>query len=122
MSPEAERPPSRRNLDLLTRVEYRDASGAAQRCFGNILELGTRSVRLEAGRELRVAQRVVLHVVFPGQRHHPDPVVALPCVVRKAHDALCYDLAFSALESGARERVRAYLKRSSRPRPEEGAA
>lgn len=122
MPDEAERLPSRRNLDLLTRVEYRDASGAAQRCFGNILELGTRSVRLEAGRELRVAQRVVLHVVFPGQRHHPDPVVALPCVVRKAYDAsgLCYDLALSALEADTRERVRAYLERSPRTLGGEG--
>lgn len=105
--------PVRRDLDLLARVKYRDADGGPRECFGNIIELGGRALRLESSRELAAGALLVLHVVFPGQRRYEKPVVQIPCAVRKAHDHpnLHYDLAITVLEPEAHERLRLYLDR-----------
>jgi len=94
-------------------VKFTDAEGRSQECFGNIVELGSRALRLEAARALEVGQHVTLHVVFPGQRHHSNPVVRLHAVVRKAHDEpnLHYDVAIAVLEAEAHERLLLYLTR-----------
>jgi hypothetical protein len=119
MSSGADRPPTRRDIDLLARVKYHDANGTPQELFGNIIELGTRALRLEAARELTVGQQLALNVVFPGQRKYADPVVHIRCVVRKAHDQpnLHYDVAITVLEAEAHERLLLYLNRPANGRP-----
>lgn len=121
MNSGAEKPPVRREIELLTRVKYRQASGTPQEFFANIIELGSQGLRLEASRALSLGQQLVLNVVFPGQRNYAEPVVALSCVVRKAHDEpnLHYDAAITVLEPEAHERLLLYLNRSTMGRPQE---
>jgi hypothetical protein len=105
--------PTRTDLQLLTRVRFRDATGEDRECFGNLLELGLRVARLEAGRTLAHGSHLVLQVVFPGQRHYPRSHVALNYIVRGAHDEanLLYDLETTVLEKESHERLALYLRR-----------
>jgi hypothetical protein len=113
--------PIRRDLQLLTRVQFRDADGERRECFGNILELGPRTLRLEAGRPLETGSHLLLQVVFPGQRHYPRSQVRLNYIVRGPHDEpnLHYDLETTVLEKESHERLTLYLRRDPTGRPEE---
>ena len=118
---DSEAVPTRTDLQLLSRVQYRDADGVARECFGNVLELGPRSMRLEAGRALETGCHVRVQVVFPGQRRYPRPHVSLRYVVRKVHDEAClhYDLELGVLDKESHERLCLYLRRDAGGRPEE---
>ena len=117
---EAEAVPTRTDLQLLSRVHYRDADGVARECFGNVLELGPRRMRLEAGRPLEPGLQVRVQVVFPGQREYARPHVQLRYVVRDEHDetAMHYDLELTVLEKESHERLFRYLTRASGARAE----
>ncbi len=110
---EAERPPTRTDLQLLSRVRFRDAAGEERECFGNILELGPQRARLESGRPLEAGVHLVLQVVFPGQRDYARSQVPLNYIVRGAHDEanLLYDLETTVLEKESHERLKLYLNR-----------
>ncbi len=107
--------PIRIDLQMLSRVQFRDADGMAHECFGNVLELGPRSMRLESGRQLERGSHVRVQVVFPGQRQYPRPQVLLRYVVRGAHDeaTLHYDLEMTVLDKESHERLHLYLSRSA---------
>lgn len=107
--------PTRTDLQLLTRVRFRDATGEDRECFGNLLELGPRLARLESGRTLEAGCHIVLQVVFPGQRHYPRSHVALNYIVRDSHDEanLLYDLETTVLEKESHERLALYLRREN---------
>ncbi len=107
--------PVRRDLQLLTRVHFRDALGESRECFGNILELGPRTLRLESGRPLEPGCHLLLQVVFPGQRHYPRSMVPLHYIVRGAHDEsnLHYDLEATVMEKESHERLSLYLSRET---------
>ena len=109
--------PTRSDLQLLSRVQYRDSDGVARECFGNVLELGPRSMRLEAGRPLEHGSHVRIQVVFPGQRQYARPQVSLRYVVRQAHDepSLHYDLEMTVIDKESHERLCLYLQRGNRP-------
>ena len=113
--------PNRKDLQLLTRVQFRDADGKTRECFGNILEIGPRTVRLESGHPLETGSHLLLHVVFPGQRHYPRSQVRLNYIVRGPHDEpnLHYDLEATAMEKEAHERLALYLRRDPRRPTEE---
>ena len=103
--------PTRTDLHLLSRVFFRDAEGVPRECFGNVLEVGPKGLRLEAGRTLEVGGQVRVEVVFPGQRQYARPQVPLRCVVRKAYDdpSLHYDLELTVLEKESHERLHLFL-------------
>ena len=107
---EDEHSPIRTNLQLLARVQSRESDGLDRECFGNIIELGERALRLEAARPLVPGTHVVLRVVFPRQRHYGNPQVPLHCVVRKAHDEpnLHYDLDVTVLDKESHVRLLLY--------------
>ena len=112
--------PTRTDLQLLSRVHFRDADGVARECFGNVVELGPRSMRLEAGRPLEPGCQVRVQVVFPGQRQYARPHVQLRYVVRKELDesSLHYDLELTVLEKESHERLCLYLQRGCSARME----
>lgn len=118
---DADAPPIRTDLQLLTRVQFRNADGERRECFGNILELGPRTLRLESGRPLETGWHLLLQVVFPGQRHYPRSQVRLNYIVRRPHDEpnLHYDLEATVLEKESHERLALYLRRDPILRPEE---
>jgi hypothetical protein len=110
----------RRNIALL--ATFQEARGAAsgptaRKCFGNILELGTRGMILEADRELPEGAPITVTVVFPGQIRTPggDPASRLRCRVRKHSDAdkLHYDVAIVHMDDVSRERLNGYLQRGA---------
>lgn len=117
---DTKRLPTRTDLQLLTRVRFRDATGEERECFGNILELGPRMARLESGRPLENGCHLVVQVVFPGQRGYARSQVPLNFIVRGAHDEanLQYDLETTVLEKESHERLALYLSRESTPRSE----
>lgn len=105
--------PTRTDLRLLARVRFRGADGEDRECFGNILELGPSSMRIETGRPLKAGRHLSIQVVFPGQREFGSPQVLLHYVVRKTHDesTLEYDLEMTVLEKEAHERLSLFLQR-----------
>jgi hypothetical protein len=113
--------PVRTDLQLLTRVQFRDADGESRECFANILELGPRTVRLESGRPLATGCHLLLQVVFPGQRNYPRSHVRLNYIVRGAHDEpnLHYDLEATVLDKESHERLTLYLRREPVSRAKE---
>ena len=112
--------PTRTDLQMLSRVRFRDAAGAERECFGNILELGPATARLESGRPLEAGMHLVVQVVFPGQRDFAQSQVPLNYIVRGAHDAanLLYDLETTVLEKESHERLALYLRRGAHPSTE----
>ena len=108
--------PIRTDLRLLTRVQFRDASGAIRECLASIIELGPRTGRIESARPLEKGCRVTLHVVFPGQREYANRHVQLSYVVRGPHDEpnLLYDLDAIEMDRETRERLSLYLRRNPR--------
>lgn len=112
--------PIRTDLQLLTRVRFRDGKGEERECFGNILELGPRTARLESGRLLEKGAHLVLQVVFPGQRSYSRSHVPLNYVVRGTHDEanLLYDLEATVMEKESHERLSLYLRRATMTRSE----
>jgi hypothetical protein len=117
---EVDRTPTRTDLQLLTRVRFRDAMGEERECFGNILELGPRMARLESGRPLESGSHLVVQVVFPGQRGYARSQVHLNFIVRGAHDEanLQYDLETTVLDKESHERLALYLSRETTSRSE----
>jgi hypothetical protein len=83
--------------------------------FGNIIELGSKGLILESGRELDLGLRLRLDVVFPGQPRGDDPFAHLHCVVRKVQNPsnLHYDLQIVELNERSRERLSLYLTQKS---------
>jgi hypothetical protein len=117
-------PPIRRNLELLCRVKLENPIASAPHgSFGNIIELGSESLLLEAGREYAVADEIIVEVVFPGQQRKGDPVSLLHCVVRKVYDEPALHYAADIVEAGevARERLDAYLNRAAERAKDLGA-
>jgi len=106
----SQRPPVRRNIDLLSTIQE-PLGDAAPKSFGNIIELGMRGLILETSRPLLVGSAVTVNVVFPGQQRGDDPFAHLHCKVRKVHDdpKLHYDLAIVDMDSRTRERLEIYL-------------
>lgn len=105
--------PTRTDLRLLARVKPRGADGENRECFGNILELGPRSMRLEAGQPLTPGRHLSIQTVFPGQRQFGNPHVVLHYVVRKALDeaSMEYDLALTVVDKEAHERLLLFLEK-----------
>ena len=118
---EADERPTRTGLQLLSRVYFRDADGVARECFGNVVEIGPHSMRIEAGRPLEPGCPVRVQVVFPGQRQYARPHVQLRYVVRKEldEDSMHYDLELTVIEKESHERLCLYLQRGSRACTEE---
>ena len=116
---EAELPRTRTDLQLLARIQFRNETGLERECFGNIIELGSRALLLEAARPLVLGSHVVLKVVFPGQRQFAKSLIPLHCVVRKAHDEpnLHYDLEMTVLEKESHVRLLLYLNRDGPGEP-----
>ena len=110
-----ETPPTRTDLRLLTRVQFRDANTGQRECFASITLLGPRSARIESARELEKGCRVTLHVVFPGQRQYASRHAQLQYIVCGAHDEdnLHYDLEAIDMDGEARERIALFLNRSA---------
>lgn len=107
-------PATRTDLELLARAKFKDGDGASRECFVNVVELGPRALRLEAGRPLVLGTHLVLEVVFPGQRHYARSLVPLHGIVRKVHEEpeLHYDVELTVLEKESHERLLLYLKRA----------
>lgn len=105
--------PTRTDLRLLARVRYRAADGEQRECFGNILQLGPRSMRLESGRPLDAGRHLSIQTVFPSQRQYANPHVLLHYVVRKAHDesSMEYDLEMTVLDKETHERLLLFLEK-----------
>jgi len=113
-----DRPPVRRNIQLLATVQQSEGDEtAARKHFANIIELGSRGLILEANRELPTGAALTVNVVFPGQLRGDDPFAHLYCTVRKAHDGqvLQYDLSIVDMDERSRERLHRYLRRSAAP-------
>jgi hypothetical protein len=112
--------PTKTGLQLLARVQFRGADGDSRECFGNIMQLGPRTMRLESGRPLMAGRHLLVQVVFPGQRHYPRPHVPLHYVVRAAHDEanLHYDLEVTVLDKESYDRLLEYLRSDRVDRPE----
>jgi hypothetical protein len=111
-----EHPPVRRNIQLLATVQESDGERTGvRRHFGNIIELGSRALILEANRELQVGAAVTVNMVFPGQPRDDDPLAHLHCTVRKAHDGemLQYDLTIIDMDARTRGRLQRYLHRGA---------
>lgn len=108
--------PTRSQIQLLARVQTRDASGQARECFANIGEIGPGRVCLESGKALEVGSHVMVQVVFPGQRGYAQPQVPLNCIVRRASDEamLSYELEITVLDKESHERLSKYLRRERR--------
>jgi hypothetical protein len=109
-------PPIGRNLELLCRVKLENPIASAPHgSFGNIIELGSESLLLEATREYAVADEIIVEVVFPGQKRKGDPVSLLHCVVRKVYDEPELHYAADLVEASevARDRLDAYLNRAA---------
>jgi hypothetical protein len=117
-------PPTRRNLELLCRVKLAEPIASSPHgSFGNIIELGSGSLLLEAGREYAVGDHIVIEVVFPGQKRKGDPVSPLHCTIRKVNDepALHYAVDIVRMGEIAQERLEEYLNRAAqRARDERG--
>ena len=107
--------PTRTDLRLLTRVQFRDGNAGSRECFASITLLGPRTARIESARELEKGWRVTLHVVFPGQRQYANRHVQLQYIVSGAHDELNlhYDLEAIELDGESRERLVQFLSRNS---------
>ena len=105
--------PTRTDLRLLTRVQFRDENAGARECFASITLLGPRRARIESARELEKGWRVTLQVVFPGQRQYANRHVPLNYIVSGAHDELNlhYDLEAIEMDSESRERLALFLNR-----------
>jgi hypothetical protein len=117
VQPRNEVPPTRSNLELLCRVKRAEPTAASRHgSFGNIIELGSESLLLEASREYAVGDDIVIEVVFPGQKRRGDPVSLLHCVVRKVNDEpdLHYTVDIQRTGEIARERLDDYLNRAAR--------
>ena len=104
--------PTRRNIDLLARVQYCGSTGTIGHCFANIVELGNDSLLLESSQELEVGDLLVLSVVFPGlprQRGH----ASLNCLVHAVLDAsnLQYHLTISQTDTDTQRQLDEYLSR-----------
>ena len=120
MSEPTSRPPIRRNIALLARIQLSDGAGAAtpaRKYFVNILELGTRGLILEADRPLPAGAPLTLTVAFPGHTlaQGQDPFSRLECRVRKPNDEqkLHYDLSILDMDDRSRERLHGYLRRGA---------
>lgn len=108
--------PVRRDIQLLTTIEQADSTGAfASKSFGNIIELGWRSLILECSRELEAAAPIRLSMVFPGQPRGDDPFARLQCVIRKVHDwpNLHFDVEIVGMDEHTSRRLELYLSQSS---------
>ena len=102
------RDPTRTDLRLLTRVQFRDAERGERECFASIIELGPRSGRIESARPLEKGdRRDPRRSVFPGQRQYANRHVQLNYVVRGPHDEpnLHYDLEATEMDGESRERL-----------------
>ncbi len=123
-TPVAGRLPVRRDIELLAAIEQADATGSfASKGFGNIIELGGKSLILECSREFETATPIRLSLVFPGQPRGDDPFARLHCVVRKVRDwpNLHFDLEIVDMDEETRRRLEFYLsQQSSRPRTPTG--
>ena len=110
-----ETPPTRTDLRLLTRVQFRDANTGQRECFASITLLGPRNARIESARPLEKGCRVTLLVVFPGQRQYASRHVQLHYIVCGAHDEdnLHYDLEAIEMDGEARERIAHFLNRNT---------
>jgi len=98
----------RRNINLLATIQE---SGVTRKSFGNIIELGSRALIIEANREFEPGTSLTVNVVFPGQPRGDDPFSHLHCSVRKVQDdpKLHYDLTIVDMEANSRERLDIYL-------------
>jgi len=108
----SQRPPVRRNIDLLATIRESGANGRqSPKSFGNIIELGSHALILETKRSLQVGASITVNVVFPGQQRGDDPFAHLYCKVRKVHDEsrLQYELTIVDLDARTRERLNIYL-------------
>jgi hypothetical protein len=112
--------PVRRNIALLATIREPRAAGATAPnpgYFGNIVEIGSRGMILEADRELRAGAPLAITVVFPGQLRTKgqDPYARFECRVSKTHDEqkLHYDLTILDTDDRSRERLHGYLGRGS---------
>lgn len=107
--------PTRTDLRVLTRVQFRDPGGTDRECFASITLLGPRSARIESARALEKGCRVALQVVFPGQRQYANRQVQLHYVVCGMHDEmnLHYDLEAIEIDGESRERLAQYLNRNA---------
>jgi len=116
-------PPTRRDIELLCRVKLAEPIATAPHgSFGNIIELGSESLLLEATREYGVGDDIVVEVVFPGQKREGDPVSPLHCTVRKVNDepALHYAVDIVRIGETARDRLDAYLRRAAERAQDDG--
>jgi hypothetical protein len=108
----SQRPPVRRNIDLLATVQESGASDKhSTKSFGNIIELGAQALILETKRDLRVGASISVNVVFPGQHRGDDPFAHLQCKVHKVHDEsrLQFELRIVDTDESSRDRLNIYL-------------
>lgn len=115
-TPAADRLPVRKDIDLLATIEQADSAGSfASKSFGNILELGGKSLILECSREFETETPIRLSLVFPGQPRGDNPFARLHCVVRKVHDwpNLHFDVEIVDMDEDTRRRLELYLSQQS---------
>ena len=115
-TPAADPLPVRKDIDLLATIEQADAAGSfASKSFGNIIELGDKSLILECNREFETATPIRLSLVFPGQPRGDNPFARLHCVVRKVHDwpNLHFDVEIVDMDQETRRRLELYLSQQS---------
>ena len=112
---ETDKPPTRTDLRVLTRVRFRLADGTERECFASIIELSPRTARIESARPFEKGCRVTLQVVFPGQRQYASRHVQLHYIVSATSDEmnLHYDLEAIEMNAESRERLAHFLNRGT---------
>jgi hypothetical protein len=114
--------PVRHEIELLATVDGPiGENGKSEHGFGTIIELGPRSLVLEANRSFSIRDQITVKVIFPGQGRGDDPFAYFQGVVSKLHDQpnLHFDVTLADMTDASRERLKVFLEGANVPGPGE---